>query len=502
MRELYLFLMHFSSGFIMVLFHFKITTGKVKPQKMAIIFLYALYMMLAHGTIIEPFRAMVGLLILFFAIKNKEQKPILAALLIPFLTFPIIRTVLSIALGIPSYLLLAQHMSQDLAALIVLLPFEVMVFTILYRRIKVEKIRDAISEKEIKAIIYISTLVIWIIYGLAQTLGMLNDDISRAITITLIIILIPSGLVSIFFILYSVKKYHDRKKLEEKIVSREQLFSNLEVQVGKVEEKRNQLEKEKVLLQTTVDELISEKHYYKTVMLANDLTLMKFDDELNRVLRGKNVQGLNSLTRVFSSFKNFSTELGTDFSLQELQTDIKEINTPEEWGSLRLILGRFVYEARENNIHLSVENDVTNFHEIEMSEVTFVRLIGNLISNALKELKKTLTKNKYVRVKLEYNDGVFIVEVIDNAYEFSLKVLRRLGERKNSTNGTGDGYWEIFEILNGYNASFKIDELMIRGFPYKRIRIIFDGFGRKHISSTYRKDLLLVELEASILEVT
>ena len=461
MGELYRFLSHIIVGMVAITFYFKLSSErKFGIKHIIVILIYALFMMLGHRVIIEPFRTMFGLLILATCLFEKEKRLALSGLLIPFLILPLLRTVIAFVIGFTTYLLFSESVGFEIVQLLIIFPVEAIIFTLLCKNIKTEQIKEALNEKEIKIIIYASTILMWLIYGMVHTLAALSTGATQAITLTLMSVLIPSGFVAISIIIYAVKKHHKISKLKKEISG-----------------------------------LTSEKHYYKTVMIANDLTLKKFEEELNRVLKEKNIQDLGALARIFANFKKISTELGENFSLQELQTNIAGIELPNDWEGLRMILALFAYEARENNIQFSIFNHVENWQNICISETDLIRLIGNLISNSLKELKLTTVEEKNVQVVFDVDkEQVFKIEIFDNAHEFPIDVLKKLGQRNNSTNGTGEGYWEIFDILDMQNASFKLSELLIKDLPHKCIKVNFDHKGEISIFSFYRQSQLFSQI--------
>lgn len=131
-----------------------------------------------------------------------------------------------------------------------------------------------------------------------------------------------------------------------------------------------------------------------------------------------------------------------------------------------------------------------------------MRLFGNLIDNAIKETDKIKeVESKQIMILFKNVDGYFSFETIDNAKEFKIEILKRIGERKNSINGTGNGYSEIIEILEKSDASLIIDEWYDGSEFGKKISVVFDDMKLFIINSSYRYNELADALVASKLKI-
>jgi len=131
-----------------------------------------------------------------------------------------------------------------------------------------------------------------------------------------------------------------------------------------------------------------------------------------------------------------------------------------------------------------------------------LRLFGNLIDNAIKETDKIKeVESKQIMILFKNVDGYFSFETIDNAKEFKIEILKRIGERKNSINGTGNGYSEIIEILEKSDASLIIDEWYDGSEFGKKISVVFDDMKLFIINSSYRYNELADALVASKLKI-
>ena len=93
--------------------------------------------------------------------------------------------------------------------------------------------------------------------------------------------------------------------------------------------------------------------------------------------------------------------------------------------------------------------------------------------------------------------GVFTVGVFDNAHEFPIPILAKLGERGNSTNYSGNGYAEIFEFLAESGASLVIIEQLADNIPAKTVQVMFDGREDVVIRTAYRFEELKTALDGT-----
>lgn len=111
-------------------------------------------------------------------------------------------------------------------------------------------------------------------------------------------------------------------------------------------------------------------------------------------------------------------------------------------------------------------------------------------------------KTKEVRILFKDDEQFFELEITDHADAFNKDILEKLGHRKNSINGTGDGYAEIFASLEEVNASFGIKEWRISEGVYgKAVSVIFDKTGMRYMDSLFRCDELELVMAGSDFEV-
>ncbi|OYP32234.1 hypothetical protein CG709_06545, partial [Lachnotalea glycerini] len=99
-------------------------------------------------------------------------------------------------------------------------------------------------------------------------------------------------------------------------------------------------------------------------------------------------------------------------------------------------------------------SDALNKHNI--SNLEFLRLIGNLMRNAFRSVEKKGTGN--ILLIMGCVNEALEVEIYDDGVTFPIHILNEFGKRGNTDGGTGHGIAEMLDILNRYNASYKLTE--------------------------------------------
>lgn len=182
--------------------------------------------------------------------------------------------------------------------------------------------------------------------------------------------------------------------------------------------------------------------------------------------------------------------------IQNKQEEVDRVIELSETGSIMLD-GYFTEQKEDctaNRITLKVivEEDLNYLFNRDFDVWSVSRLVINNVSNAIKELIKTKIKSKEVLVTFELSEKKeYKICVFDNAHEFDLDILVSLGVRGNSTNGTGYGWEDTFNLLAQCRASLEIMEFEPYGEAFtKRITITFNGKSEFTLNS-YRRDKIL-----------
>lgn len=117
--------------------------------------------------------------------------------------------------------------------------------------------------------------------------------------------------------------------------------------------------------------------------------------------------------------------------------------------------------------------------EIGISVTEFMRMLNDLLKNAVKAiLSSENTHRELLLIMGEAGNDCFEIRLYDSGVPFPPKILEHLGERGNTTDGTGNGIADTVETLRHYRASFVIEPIEPGTDIYtKCIHIAFDGQG-------------------------
>ncbi|MDE5943511.1 MAG: hypothetical protein K2H30_04810 [Clostridia bacterium] len=95
------------------------------------------------------------------------------------------------------------------------------------------------------------------------------------------------------------------------------------------------------------------------------------------------------------------------------------------------------------------------------------------------------TENGKIFIAFEINNGIASVSFYDNGPPFDKSVIENMGKKRITTHknegGSGIGLMTLFEILNRYNASYRLDEKPDRDGYTKCVSIIFDNLHKVSI---------------------
>ena len=117
--------------------------------------------------------------------------------------------------------------------------------------------------------------------------------------------------------------------------------------------------------------------------------------------------------------------------------------------------------------------------EIGISVTEFMRMLNDLLKNAVKAiLASENTHRELLLIMGEAGNDCFELRLYDSGVPFPPKILEHLGERGNTTDGTGNGIADTVDTLRHYRASFVIEPIEPDTDIYtKCIHIAFDGQG-------------------------
>ena len=285
-----------------------------------------------------------------------------------------------------------------------------------------------------------------------------------------------------------VKPKHEKLVMQEIMVRAGQKYGkdwrNVNTRIDKL--------KQEIEARKEIKSLVSRNHKYKHIIPA-----------VNRWMDDIKEGGPNAAREQMEALAEISEEISSEFANEDLRIALGGLRLPSAWNALYYCIEIFAEQCLREGIDIMVQNHAGQEHwEHPVGPKSeFIRLAANLMDNARKELSKVESDSKSILILFHSKQGVFELEVHDTAPVFSLEILWNLGRRGNSTNGTGDGYAEVFKILRKYNASFKIYETGSENDCYKRINVAFDGQARASIHSEFRYDALYQALDHLGLEV-
>ena len=464
---------NFMLGFFILLSYRKII--RIEPKRSWHLFYltlsFAIYMFFTYTYVQEPFRTVSGTLILGCLTWWYQRLINWAALTLALLMgyFAWIISVLATAILVAPF---RQFPSQVYWALLLLM--QAGIYLACYQVFRLKSSFPPIDEFEIKVIVFaVATMVLTFFGGYHVTLQQLHEynlPLFRAAFAALISV----TLAAIFLIVLFSKRYHERMEAEKYRLALEKDNGELSTKHHRVRE----------LIQN-----IGELH-------------AALIDEVKIVTNQNNIEKLPLVRRCLDIARQTGAELSEEFALDDFIKEFRGFVLPENWLSLKQLVVKAIRACEQKEFSAFAKNTATTWEQIEIPKIMLNRLVGNLLRNAINELDKTNTDNKAMEIYFFNDDNhAFTIEVHDTAHEFPVQVLANLGKRGNSTNGTGNGYAEIFEFLAETGASLTIIEQMKSGNPAKIIRVAFDYQERIVIRSSYRYAILKEALTDSRLEV-
>jgi len=444
-------------------FYFQIINIKPKSKAhlLGITLSIAILLFLLHAYIREPVRIFIGLLAFGFFVYRREQTASGAALILAFLTGYSI-TIASLLLS--SAISTAFGIYERELFWVVNIAVKFCAYLTAYRIARTWNGIPSINMPEVQGIVFSAAGIVAAFYGIAHMTSEDTVPFLRAFVAAFVIVVVTG----IFFLSLFAKRYRERLEAE----------------------------KQRLALEKDHKHLKEKNHEYQEVVPTVKWTNAIVLDKIKHIAKQGDVAQLQELERYLTLVAEINTELAEAFTLDDLVKEYRGFTLPEEWLALKVRIIQTLSECERKDYLAFAQNTATTWGQIQVSKVKIIRLVGNLLKNAVRELGKTKSEEKELRLRF-YDDesGFFAVEVSDNAHPFPSHVLARLGERGNSTNGTGDGYAEIFRFLSESGASLLIEERVLGGGDAKTVRIVFDCKERLVVCTEHRYDELKIALE-------
>ncbi|MCL1882535.1 MAG: hypothetical protein FWF81_02110 [Defluviitaleaceae bacterium] len=476
------FIHNFMLGLLILLSYQKIIHGK-KTKTLPLLggaFIFAVYMFFAYAYIVEPIRAIIGVLILGTLLYLWQHPTNWAALVLAFLFGYFawfVSLVISAGIVATTEVLHSELFAafQDREIYYFLLLFsQATTYFALYKAVRLKNGIPSIAAFEIKGIIFAATGIVLSVYGMYHmTINRMYEHI-RPLFFAFLIVLIIAILTGGYFMILFSKRHKEKLAADDK---HQRALKKLR----------------------TLERL---QHRYRDLVPAVSASHNVLLDKVKSIA-GAEVEQTQEVTEYLKIVEALNVEFGEEIALDDLVREFKGIVLPVNWLPLKLQIVKMIEECEQTeNLFMLARNTATTWEQINVPKVKFTRLVGNLLRNAVRELEQSKTDEKEVLVRFfDDENNFFAVEVFDTAHAFPISILTRLGERGNSTNGTGNGYVEIFEFLAESGASLIITEQAENGKDTKTIRIVFDGKERLAICTAYRYAELKTTLAGTQFEV-
>ena len=121
-----------------------------------------------------------------------------------------------------------------------------------------------------------------------------------------------------------------------------------------------------------------------------------------------------------------------------------------------------------------------------ISQLKLQQAIGDLVRNAIRAVERSETKPKKILLIFGRTAMGYQIQVFDSGVPFPDEIIARLGERGNTTDGTGNGLADILEAISSGRGSL-IVERYDSGEYAKSVSIRFDGRAEVLVSGRDRE---------------
>lgn len=253
------------------------------------------------------------------------------------------------------------------------------------------------------------------------------------------------------------------------------------------------------VLQKDLGKVTSDYHNFKYVIPVLMNMQQKLIEDIGEAAANKDHEKIQRIKEYTSQVQSLSAAINNDLNRDKIKIIVESLEIPNPNAQVNALLEQLLITAEERHVYLSIYNNTSTWPE---QTADLLRLISNIVDNALKESQK-IAKEKRGEVRLEFSEqeGYFVFTVMDSANEFDLNVLKKLGKRKNSINNTGDGYFEIMTALRAYGASFIITEWQQNNKKKKIIKVSLDECSMRIIDSSCRSEQLHSALSETEFEI-
>ena len=500
MQHIYGILLNFIISMAVVGFYNRITktTSRIL-ETIVVSMVYSLYRLFTTGFVHEPFRIVFSFIFFVITLVVMRKKWSLSSLLLSFFMSYTL-WLLSAMLSVISIVLLGNNSFNSIVSLTWTLILYFIIFTLdVHGKINLSLLEQLMETTLVYKIAGTIGVLIITLYSFINIVAVLDIANEPEVSILIWIFSITVVFVIIFLTIFTVKHLNNEKRKQKEL---ELANAQLEQERLSMQSQLAELDTVYTTLKKDFGKVTSSYHSYKysmPVLLNMQRNLL---EEINPLSENTTTEKLSRIQNYIDQVKTLSFQINHDFVADHIKSEIASLEIPQNYLHLVSLLEKLTTKAQDHEVYLSIENHVDSWENLNIPDIVLVRLISNLVDNAIKESRK-VTKDERGEVKLIFEDidGNFSFRVSDFAAEFDINILKKLGERKNSTNGTGDGYAEIMADLTTTHASFILKEWK-KGVRFgKVVSVVFDNHDIKMIDSHYRQEQLKIALTGSVLDV-
>ena len=433
MEPIYRLINNFMLGsFISFSYQAILSVKRPKPLPLLIASaVFTVYMFVAHTSIIEPFRTLIGIFVLGASLWVWKRVVNWAALVLAFLWGYFVRIIAMLLSAV--FVIVVGVAEESVVIWLWGLVAQAGVYFALFHIPQFKRGFPAIVDIEVKGIIFSAAGIVLVFFGGFHLTTHQMYELNLPLFHASMAALGFAFLILALLIVYLSRRHRERMATEQR---------QRELEAGH-------------------RDLARRHHKYREVVSAIGSSFA-LEGEANKQL-----------------VRQMAAELSTEFATDDLEDTLHSFRLPTAWRLLQVRIAQGITQCRKIGITVFVKScTASTWETVPLSQMKFIRLFGNLLSNAIKQLEQTDIEGKILHIRFFDADGCFGFALEDNAHAFPIEVLAKLGQRGNSTNGTGDGYAEVFELLAESSASLLITEWHSGGIDLKEVRVVFDGQAR------------------------
>lgn len=502
MRYIYLLILNGLFALLTIRIYLELKRASISCCCVAgISLVYVVYRTMISSLIVEPF-TIVALLTFFAVTILLVQKNVRWLFL--FVAFLIANLLLLLASLLSVMIIIVLWLESEILFALVGISCSLVVFAgamllIQFKKVDLATFGQLLEKKSIKKTVTPIGILIIMLYSLINVgvRFIAYEDIVFSVVFGTATLVITITIVCLT--ISTIKHLNVERKNQQELQDEK---SRLEQEQTTIQAQLAELDDVYESLKDDFGKVTSNYHNYKYSLPVLLSMQQKLLDELDQFAMYSNAEKSKWIREYAKQFNELSFDVSHDFIDDQVKTEVASIDLPASRLQLVTLIEKLMTTAQRQEVYLHVENQIQKFEDVDIPDIVLLRLISNIVDNAIKETCK-IPKEKRGEVRLIFKeiDGYFAFEVNDYANEFDLSVLQKLGARKNSTNGTGDGYAEIMATLQQAQASLIIKEWQKRNRIGKTITVVFDGFEMRLLDSNYRQEVLQTALVDSLLEV-